>query len=96
MSRWAIVARARKSYRVGISGPSRPDFPQYGYRFFQMRPFFTNTAGVSLQFSLLPNVAGKVKRNTVYLRNEFLVTPAVHSTVRPIASFFLSEIRVRI
>ncbi len=35
-SKWVIVTYVRKSYRVGISDPSRPDFPEYGYRFFQI------------------------------------------------------------
>jgi len=34
--------------------------------------FFTNTAGVSLQRSLLPNVAPKVKRNTYVSKKRIL------------------------
>ena len=34
---------------VGVSDPSRPDFPEYGYRFFQTSAFYTGTAGVSPQ-----------------------------------------------
>jgi len=48
-TKWVIVACVRKSYRVGFSDPSRPDFPEYGYRFFQIQAFLTSTAGVSPQ-----------------------------------------------
>ncbi len=39
---------------VGVSDPSRPDFPEYGYRFFQIQAFYTGIAGVSPQFYYIP------------------------------------------
>jgi len=39
---------------VGVSDPSRPDFPEYGYRFFQTSAFYTGTAGVSPQLYYIP------------------------------------------
>jgi len=52
ISRWVTVACVRKSYRVGISDPSRPDFPELGLSVFSNSAFYTNTAGVSLQYFL--------------------------------------------
>jgi hypothetical protein len=49
LHKWAIVARVQRSYRVGVSDPLRPDFPEYGYRFLKQYAFSTNTAGVSPQ-----------------------------------------------
>jgi hypothetical protein len=49
---------------VGVSGPTRPDFPEYGYRFFQTHTFNTDTAGVSPQHLLIPHAKAKVKQNT--------------------------------
>jgi hypothetical protein len=40
--------------KVGVSDPSRPDFPEYGYRFFQTFAFYTGTAGVSPQLYYIP------------------------------------------
>jgi len=37
---------------VGVSDPSRPDFPEYRYRFFQTLASYTHTAGVSPQYRL--------------------------------------------
>jgi len=52
ISRWVIVTCVRKSYRVGVSDPSRPDFPELGLSVFSNSAFYTNTAGVSLQYFL--------------------------------------------
>jgi hypothetical protein len=62
ISRWVIVACVRKSYRVGIPDPSRPDFPELGLSVFSNSAFYTNTAGVSLQYSFIPYPGAKVNR----------------------------------
>jgi len=67
-----IVACVRKSYRVGFSDPSRPDFPEYGYRFFQIQAFLTSTAGVSPQLSLYQNqkqLSTKYKKFQTIIKN---------------------------
>jgi hypothetical protein len=62
ISRWVTVACVRKSYRVGFSDPSRPDFPELGLSVFSNSAFITNTAGVSLQYSFIPYPGAKVNR----------------------------------
>jgi hypothetical protein len=60
ISRWVIVACVRKSYRVGISDPSRPDFPELGLSVFSNSAFYNHTAGVSLQYFFIPYPGAKV------------------------------------
>ena len=48
--------------KVGFPDPSRPDFPEYGYRFFQTPTFYTNIAGVSPQQYFIPHLKSKVNK----------------------------------
>ena len=78
-SKWAIVTCVRKSYRVGFSDPSRPDFPEYGYRFFQTQLPNTSTTAVSPQVYYIgnrprkstenPPPGNKYRRDAVWPRN---------------------------
>ena len=54
---------------VGFSDTSRPDFPEYGYRFFQTPTSYTSIAGVSPQQYFIPNPNSKVNKITTNYGN---------------------------
>ena len=61
ISKWVIVACVRKSYRVGIFDPSRPDFPRYGYRFFQIIFQYAHSR-VQPALLFIPNFGTQIKK----------------------------------
>ena len=71
-SRWVIVACVRKSYRVGFSDPSRPDFPECGLSVFSNHNFLyehcRGQPAISFIYnSLIPNPPVKINKIPVYM-----------------------------
>jgi hypothetical protein len=64
MSTWAIVACVRKSYRVGVSDPARPDFPELWVSVLSNVNFlYEHCRGQPAQFSY-STLAGKSQLKT--------------------------------
>jgi len=57
--RWVIFACGQESWVPGVHSLSSPDFPEYGYRFFQIYAILAYIAGVSLHYYLYQNPLSK-------------------------------------
>ena len=62
ISRWVIVACVRKSYLVGVSDPSRPDFPHMGVSVFSNSYFLYAHRRGQPAISLIPNCKAKINK----------------------------------